>query len=518
MSRTRKELREIEEELSFHERRLLLTLKDHDGSTVEKLVNSGGFRDQVEVMNAASWLKSKGLVQIEERVERLLQQGSPVYVERGLPERRALKLLSKAGGVMPLKEFKEKMGEGEAKIAIGHLIRKRWGGVKKKDGVSYVYLTEKGEGMLRKRGEDEKLLERLKSGPIPAEEVDKSLLEELKRRKDVIRIEERVERRIRLTPLGKELLRYGVKMKMDVSQVTEELLRDGRWREVHFRPYDVEAFSPAVWGGRSHPLTVITERIRRIFLEMGFKEIRGNFVEPAFWNMDVLFIPQDHPARDMQDTFYIKWLGEEPDIEEGLEGVLERVGEIHENGGETGSQGWREPWRREEAERFLLRTHTTVNTIRYLYHNPHPPIRVFSVERVFRNEAIDAHHLPEFHQIEGILVEEGASLNMLIGILKEFYRKMGFSEIRVRPSYFPYTEPSLEVEVKYRGEWMELGGAGIFRPEVTLPAGVEEPVLAWGLGLERLAMMVLDLDDIRDLYLSDLKWLREYRYPTVRGV
>lgn len=513
-----KELKEIEEELSFHERRLLLTLKDHDGSTVEKLVNAGGFRDQVEVMNAASWLKSKGLVEVEEKVNRLVHLGSPIYVERGLPERRALKLLSKSGGVMPLEELKEKLGEVEAKIAVGHLIRKRWGGVKKREGVSYVYLTEQGEGMLKRKGEDEKLLERLKEGPLHAEDIDRDLLKELKRRQDVIRIEEEVERRIRLTPLGMELLAYGVKMKMDVSQLTPELLKDGRWREVHLRPYDVEAFSPAVWGGRSHPLTVIIERIRRIFLEMGFKEIHGNFVEPAFWNMDVLFIPQDHPARDMQDTFYVKWSGPVPDIEEGLEGIVESVRRIHEDGGETCSRGWREPWRREEAERFLLRTHTTVNTIRYLYHNPRPPIRVFSVERVFRNEAIDSHHLPEFHQIEGILVEEGASLNMLIGILKEFYRKMGFSRIRVRPSYFPYTEPSLEVEVRYRGEWIELGGAGIFRPEVTLPAGVREPVLAWGLGLERLAMMVMDLEDIRELYLSDLKWLREYKYPLVRGV
>ena len=133
---------------------------------------------------------------------------------------------------------------------------------------------------------------------------------------------------------------------------------------------------------------------------------------------------------------------------------------------------------------------------------------MFSVDRVFRKEAIDRTHLPEFHQIEGIIMEEGANLQMLVTTLKTFYAKMGYPEVRVRPAYFPYTEPSLEIEVKWRGKWLELGGAGIFRPEVTEPLGITSPVLAWGMGLERLARLVLGLDDIRQLYISDLEWLR----------
>jgi phenylalanyl-tRNA synthetase alpha chain len=149
-----------------------------------------------------------------------------------------------------------------------------------------------------------------------------------------------------------------------------------------------------------------------------------------------------------------------------------------------------------------------VNTIQYLAEHPNEACRVFSVDRVFRKEAIDRTHLPEFHQIEGIIMEEGANLQMLVTTLKTFYAKMGYPEVRVRPAYFPYTEPSLEIEVKWRGKWLELGGAGIFRPEVTEPLGIATPVLAWGMGLERLAMLVLGLDDIRQLYISDLEWLR----------
>jgi phenylalanyl-tRNA synthetase alpha chain len=156
----------------------------------------------------------------------------------------------------------------------------------------------------------------------------------------------------------------------------------------------------------------------------------------------------------------------------------------------------------------MLRTHTTVNTIRYLAAHPDPPVKVFSIGRTFRKEAIDSTHLPEFIQVEGIVMEEGANLGMLVGLLKEFYKRMGMEDIRIRPGYFPYTEPSLEPEVFFKGKWMELGGAGIFRPEVTRPFGVKHPVLAWGLGLERLAMALLNVDDIRKLYVSDIDWLR----------
>jgi phenylalanyl-tRNA synthetase alpha chain len=251
-------------------------------------------------------------------------------------------------------------------------------------------------------------------------------------------------------------------------------------------------------------MQALIERIRSTFLEMGFSEIVDDYVQTAGWNMDALFIPQDHPAREMQDTFYL----DNPASMDIPQDILDAWQAIHLNGGDTGSTGWGGNYSNEVSKRGLLRTHTTVNTIQYLARNPNKACRVFAVDRVFRKEAIDRTHLPEFHQIEGIIMEEGANLQMLVTTLKTFYAKMGCPEVRVRPAYFPYTEPSLEVEVKWKGKWLELGGAGIFRPEVTEPLGITTPVLAWGMGLERLAMLVLGLDDIRQLYISDLEWLR----------
>ncbi len=161
------------------------------------------------------------------------------------------------------------------------------------------------------------------------------------------------------------------------------------------------------------------------------------------------------------------------------------------------------------AESALLRTHSTCSSIRYIAAHPDAPQKAFSISRIFRNESIDSTHLPEFTQIEGIVIDENADFDMLISLIKEFYDKMGFDQVRIRPAYFPYTEPSLEIEVFFNGKWMELGGAGMFRPEVLAPFGVKTPVLAWGFGFERLAMLKWDIRDIRDLYISDLDSLKK---------
>src|SRR6267143_5710015 len=194
------------------------------------------------------------------------------------------------------------------------------------------------------------------------------------------------------------------------------------------------------------------------------------------------------------------------------ERVVRRIAEVHETGGSTGSTGWRYPWNRAEAERAVLRSHTTPITLRWLGEHPEPPQKAFIIGRVFRPDAIDVTHLPEFHQIEGVVMEDGANLAQLIGIIEEFYRRLGFARAKFRPGYFPYTEPSMEPEAqRLDGRWMELGGSGIFRPEVTAPFGLKAPVLAWGLGLERVIMAIEGISDIRQLYLSDLDWLRDHR-------
>ena len=245
------------------------------------------------------------------------------------------------------------------------------------------------------------------------------------------------------------------------------------------------------------------EEIRHTFLEMGFTEIVSPMVESAFWNFDALYQPQDHPARDMQDTFYMARPDQAPLPDEDL---VERVRRTHEDGWETGSEGWGYRWNPEESKRVVLRTHITAATIRALHADPKPPRKVFCVGWTYRNETISYKHLPVFHQVDGVVIDEQANLSTLLGTLQEFYTKMGFGRVKFKPAFYPYTEPSCDVVVymESRGKWLEMGGSGIFRPEVTKPLGCEHPVLAWGLGAERLAMLRYGIDDIRDLYRSNL--------------
>jgi phenylalanyl-tRNA synthetase alpha chain len=268
-----------------------------------------------------------------------------------------------------------------------------------------------------------------------------------------------------------------------------------------------------VCPAKVHPLQKILQETRVAFLEMGFTEVVSPEVESAFWDFDALFQPQDHPARDMQDTFYV---ARPASMSLPPADVVQKVRETHEHGGATGSRGWGYRWEEDRAKDVVLRTHTTAATVRALASDPRPPRKVFCVGKVFRNEAISFKHLPEFHQVDGIIIDEKASFVALLGLLKEFYRKMGFERIRFKPAFFPYTEPSAEVYgyMPEKKQWIELGGSGVFRPEVTEPFGCTVPVLAWGLGLERLAMLRYEVQDIRNLYWTDLDWLR--RVPLCR--
>ena len=498
---------EILEGLSYPEKKVLITLQRMGSDiTPEQLLEAGGFSQMVEVMNASSWLHSKGLVIIAESAHKVYSLKSRETIEKGLPERRAIMAIQAAGGSLRMSDLDKVIPKEEVPIAIGWLRRKNLVRMEKVGADTIISLSEAGRSFLSSEMEDERVLKMLALADRAESELPPAVLLQLKGRQELVLERQVVTRSLSLTDLGDEVIALGIELKEEIAQLMPELIQSGKWREASFRKYDINTFAPATYGAKKHPLTRIADEVRRIFVQMGFEEIDDEYVQPAFWNMDVLFTPQDHPAREMQDTFYLR----NPSsicLDQDKE-IMQVVKAVHENGGETGSLGWRYHWSRKEAERALLRTHTTVNTIRYLSKHPDPPVKVFSLSRVFRNEAIDATHLPEFVQIEGIIMEEHASFDMLVGILKEFYGRMGFEAIRVRPGYFPYTEPSMEVEVFWNGKWMELGGAGIFRPEVTAPFGIKYPVLAWGQGFERLAMLRWGLKDIRDLYVTDMDMLR----------
>lgn len=495
-------------ELSQSEKKVLIALDKLDGkATPEEIMEKGDFKKESEVMTTISWLRSKGLIDVKNYVKLVYSLGKDGkrFLEKGLPEKRALKLIAERGEAK-VSELSKELTNEEVAIAIGWLLRKKWVTIEK-DKETVLKITDEGKKALKIKTEEEKILELLNEKQ--SIELEKNKVKPLLERKDVIKEKEIVDIVISLTENGKKVVKAGIKIEDEISQLTHEIIKSGSWKEKRIREYDVNAFAPNIYGGKAHPLIELIEEIKEIFLQMGFEEIEGNYVESAFWNMDVLFIPQDHPARDLHDTLYLKVPSRIKIKEKKL---LDEIAKVHEYGSTTSSDGWGYKFSKEEVEKALLRTHTTVNTIRYLYKNPKPPSKVFSVGKVFRRENIDSTHLPEFYQIEGIVHEKDANFRQLIGILKEFYHRMGFEKIRFRPGYFPYTEPSMEVEVNWNNEWMELGGSGIFRPEVTEPVGVRNPVLAWGLGLERLAMLRFGLDDIRDLYISDLNWLKKITF------
>ena len=284
-----------------------------------------------------------------------------------------------------------------------------------------------------------------------------------------------------------------------ISAITSEILSTGKWKNEKFTEIDVTSPVRSYAMGRTHHLTDIINEIREIFVSMGFSEIEGSTIQSCFWNFDVLFTPQDHPARDMQDTFYMSNL-----IDDDIDSVISnKVSDFHKN-------EWNYDWNLEKSKKTVLRTHTTPVTIKYLSENKPAYGRIFSIGRVFRNEKMSYKHLMEFHQIEGIVIGESISLRDLMGLQKQFYSKLGIENVKFWPTYFPYTEPSLQsmVYIDKLEKWIELFGMGMFRPEVTQSTGMVNNVLAWGGGLERIAMIRYGLDDVRELYENKLSWLR----------
>lgn len=489
---------------SAAERRLLAALPA-DGAplAVEEIP---GFVGQ-EALRVAGAPERHGLVAIQEERATLvgLSEEGLRYKVEGLPERRAVQAMQERGGRIPMAELSTVLPGPEVKVAIGWLKRKGWADMEKGDGGTDLVLLDEPA-----TGPDEASLAALGEEPVVADGEGIALL---RSRSGVLVETERTRRAVALTEAGQAFVQEMEPPEevLEVNQVTPEFL--ARWHDmpahereqVRLRRFDFDVPVAPAHPGKTHPLSQMMAQIRDIFWGMGFQEIAGDYVESAFWNMDALFIPQDHPAREMQDTFYL----EHPATLPVDDADLARGKAVHEEGGDTGSTGWGGSFSEEVARQALLRTHTTNTTVRYLAEHPAEACKVFGLGKVFRKETMDATHLPEFYQIEGIVHEDGANFNMLVGLCKAFFARMGFPEVRFRPAYFPYTEPSMEIDVHYNGKWMELGGCGVFRPEVTKPLGVPHPVLAWGFGLERLAMMRLGLTDIRDLYVSDIRWLQE---------
>jgi len=480
----------LAESLSPLERKIIPFLKE---KKLSKIIEKSGLKD-VEVMRALQWLENKEIIKSEKEVKEIveLDKNGVLYKEKGLPERRFLKLLDRE---KTINELREQLNQDEVNVSLG--ILKNRG------------LIQIGEKIKRLKEKDkileltQEFLEKLPLDLSKLSAEEKFVYNEFKKRRDIIKTRLVKEREIKLTKLGEELSKENLKLNL-IENLSSDILKNKGWKGKRFRRYDIKINVPKIYGGRRHFVNESKDYIKKIWIDMGFKEMRGNLIQTSFWNFDALFVPQDHPAREMQDTFFVA--GKKP-IE--MREFIEKVKKSHE-------ENWKYKWNLRDAEKLVLRTHTTVLSALTLANlkKENIPGKYFAVGKNFRNEAIDWSHLFELIQVEGIVVDEDANFRNLIGYLKEFFKKMGFEKIRVRPAYFPYTSCSAEIDVYHpiKKKWIELGGSGIFRPEVTKPLlGKEIPVLAWGLGLERNIMSYFDIKDIRELYKNDLKQLKEIK-------
>lgn len=509
----------MQQQLQPHQFALLKALADPPAEpTIEALAEASG-TDQALIAAAAVELAEAGVVVVSEEPYHELKLGKlGSSIGAGtteLPERTIVRAVAESGGSASIKELSGHAKLKEAGIHPGKLARKvaelGWAEFDKgtlsladtaRDGEPPVSALEQ---VISSAAESGGMLSTL-AGTTP--ELEQALVLG-KGRKELFTLKERSRRLVALTPAGEELAAQAasgeVSAVREVNELTPEMLLDGSWQDATFREYDVTLAAEQVTPGKAHPLQRVIDRTRLAFMEMGFTEVNCPMAELAFWDFDALFQPQDHPAREMQDTFYCKTPASYSLPPEEL---VERVRRTHEDGWETGSRGWRYEWSPQRAAQVVLRTHMTASSIEAIHRNPEPPQKIVSIGRVFRRETVDYKHLPEFYQVDGIIIDHEANFSSLLGTLRKFYERLGVPDVQFKPDFFPYTEPSVGVQIQWNGKWFEMGGAGVFRPEVTRPFGCEVPVLAWGLGLERLAMAIYGVPVIKDLYLSNLEWLK----------
>jgi phenylalanyl-tRNA synthetase alpha chain len=446
--------------------RILEELKAGSPRTVDELESEG--YDQSMVNRAALELKQKELVKIEEDeelVRKITDKGSQV-LEEGAPEYQL---------VEELRDGPKNIGELteiNTDVAIGKAKQKQWIDIDQGE----ISLTDKGRDVT-----DDSIQRKLEKRKFDDELEGRGLV---KTETETVKV-------LKLSKAGK---------KQDIEDIEEE--------------FNVEADVEMPSVGKKHFYRQIMDYARQKWLEIGFQEMSGDYVVSSLMNFDALNTPQDHPARELHDTFFLDQPVEADLMEYGDK--VQHIKETHEDGWETGSTGWDYDWKEVEAAKNVLRTHTTAVSAQRLHeidiNQEELPKKFFVLGRNFRNETVDRHHLAEFYQTDGIVVGEDLSFRNLKAYISEFFEKMGYEEFRLIPSYYPYTEMSVEVQVydEDAEKWIGLGGAGMFRPEVVKPLlGFEATVLAWGLGIGRIAMKAAEIDDIRELYRNDLEILEE---------
>ncbi len=496
--------------LSQNEQRVLTALREAGGTlSQDDLAKKTGLADSA-VARAVLSLSEKQLVKedVTKKTGLKLTEEGESFASQGTPERRIASQIVRSGGRMSLNDALHKAGlaENYGPIATGWISRKKWGKIEKLGPEIQIAISVEPAA-----DDDEQLIKRATGERILLENLPDNLKQAADRllKRNALESEIETGRIITLTEQGKSVDTDSAVTEA-IGPLTSELILTGEWRNANLRTYNVSSPVPPVWPGKYHPYLRFLRNLKRKLVALGFVEVTGPTVESAFINCDCLYMPQDHPAREIHDLYYLK----EPSRQslEPLKHILDNVKKTHENGWKTGSTGWRYKYSEDEASKLILRSHGTALSVRTLL-SPELQIpgKYFAIARCFRPEFLDRTHLTEFNQAEGIVVGEGLNLRNLLGILEMFAKEVaGADRVRFKPDYFPFTEPSVELQAyKENYGWMEFGGSGIFRPEVTLPLGIKVPVLAWGLGIDRLYMMHRGIQDIRQLFTPDLEWIRK---------
>ncbi|KIW70361.1 phenylalanine-tRNA ligase, alpha subunit [Phialophora macrospora] len=470
----------------------------------------------VSVKSAVDKLRSREFIEAEQidRLQLVLTKEGQDIAENGSNGARVFEAVRKALEGLKIKDLPAAVGDANvAKFGQGDAFKLKW---VRKEGDTLKAATDKIHDEVQ---EQLKKIQSTKTLDNP------KTIADFKKRKYVAE-EKTVTFKIAKGP------KFSTEFVKEEADLTAEMLASGAWKTVQLKPYNFKAKGAITPSGALHPLNKVRQEFREIFFEMGFEEMPTNrYVETGFWNFDALFVPQQHPARDLQDTFYISdpakadppradpepaAPGEKPtpapshkrtkSKEKALnyKQYWDDVRAVHQDG-KFGSIGYRYPWAEEESLRLVLRTHTTAIST-YMLHklslNPRPA-RYFSIDRVFRNETVDQTHLAEFHQVEGVIADWGLTLGGLIGFMEVFFGKMGIRNLRFKPAYNPYTEPSMEIFSYHEGlkKWVEIGNSGMFRPEMLEPMGLPKDmrIYGWGLSLERPTMIKYGVNNIRDL-------------------
>ena len=458
------------------------------------------------VISILNSLATRNLVKIhaKENVTYLLTDEGKKYAEAGLPEVLLFKGVKDLGGKATFDDAVAQSGlDPKTKgIAMNWTRRNEWVQISKEEGTTVLTsLVDEPESELSE------VLGQLISGK---ESISQRYSDSIKQALDRKLVAEKITKTFEAETISSKsgeierLLSAGVE---GIGNLTPEILASGKWKDQSFRPYNVDITPAYANYGKKHPYAEFNDWLREIMIGLGFTEWFGPYVETEFWGHDTLFVPQDHVAREVQDQFRVVAPYDHGHITDKK--YYKAVKAIHENGGDTGSTGWDWPYSEEIATRLCLRPHTTPVSMRYLYEHREGPQKMFIIDRNFRSETLSATHAQEFDQCEGIIMDKKVTLRDLMGYLTSICKAVGIEKLKFKPGQFPFTEPSVETFGKHEKlGWIELGGSGLFRPEVTRPLGIKDQVLAWGLGSGRLYMAAMGINDIRDLFSRDLNWLR----------